>query len=239
MSARIVVVGTLASNPYAGMAWMHMQIAAGFRRLGHDAYYFETTSNWPYDPVRDYKVSDSEYAVPYLARIAETFGLGDRWAYRRSYADKKWFGMERARAEELLRSADVVFNVAGSTKFAEEGLEVGRLVYFGTDPVYHEITYDQGLEETREVVDEHDEVVTYGENIGTERLPHSAAARAPRTDTAARPARALATTRAVPLLVHDRRQLAAERTRGHVPRARSTTGARTASSFASSTFPDA
>ena len=55
-SLRIVIVGTLASNPYAGMAWMHLQIVAGLRRLGHDAYYFETTSTWPYDPIRQMKV---------------------------------------------------------------------------------------------------------------------------------------------------------------------------------------
>src|SRR5437879_2462110 len=103
---RLVVVGTLASNPYAGMAWMHMQITAGLRRLGHDVYYFETTSNWPYDPIRQIKVCDSEYAVPYLARVAESFGLGDRWAYRRSYSDKEWLGLSRARGEELLAHAD-------------------------------------------------------------------------------------------------------------------------------------
>ena len=49
---RFVVVGTLASNPYAGMAWMHMQIAAGLRRFGHEVYYFEVTSCWLYDPIR-------------------------------------------------------------------------------------------------------------------------------------------------------------------------------------------
>lgn len=168
---RLVVVGTLASNPYAGMAWMHMQITAGLRRLGHDVYYFETTSNWPYDPVRQYKVCDSDYAVPYLARVAEGFSLGDRWAYRRSFSDKEWFGLSRRRAEELLAHADAVFNVAGSTRFAEEGLRVGRLVYFGTDPVYHEITYAAGSEETRSILEEHDEVVTYGENIGLDGCP--------------------------------------------------------------------
>jgi hypothetical protein len=26
---RLIVVGTLASKPYAGMAWMHMQFAVG------------------------------------------------------------------------------------------------------------------------------------------------------------------------------------------------------------------
>jgi hypothetical protein len=174
---RLVVLGTLASNPYAGMAWMHMQITAGLRRLGHDAYYFETTSSWPYDPVREYKVCDSDYALPYLARVAESFGLGDRWAYRRSYSDKQWFGLPQGKAEELLANADAVFNVAGSTPLAEEGLDVGRLVYYGTDPVYHEIGYAAGDEETVAILAEHDDVVTYGENIG---LDHCAIPPLPR-----------------------------------------------------------
>src|SRR5262249_36536300 len=110
---QIVVLGTLASSPYAGMAWMHMQIAAGLLRLGHDVHYFETTSAWPYDPVRELKVCDSDYAVPYLSAVAESFGLAGRWAYRRTYSDGEWLGMPAARAESLLRSADAVLNVAG------------------------------------------------------------------------------------------------------------------------------
>jgi len=132
---RIVVVGTLASNPYAGMAWMHMQIAAGLQHLGHDVYYFETTSAWPYDPTQQTRVSDSDYAISYLAAVAESFGLADRWAYRRSYSDKEWLGLDRNKAEELLAHSDAVLNVAGATSLAEQGLRVGRLVYFGTDPV--------------------------------------------------------------------------------------------------------
>lgn len=168
---RIVVVGTLASNPYAGMAWMHMQITAGLRRLGHDVYYFETTSVWPFDPIRNIRVGDSDYALPYLARVAESFGLGDRWAYRRSYSDKEWFGLSRAKAEDLLAHADAVLNVAGATRFAEEELKVGRLAYLGTDPVYHEITFADGDEGTRTLVEEHHDVITYGENIGTPDCP--------------------------------------------------------------------
>src|SRR6266550_6965839 len=102
------------------MAWTHMQIVAGLRDLGHEAYYFETTSNWPYDPVRNTKVCDSEYAVPYLAAVAERFGLGERWAYRRSYSDKAWLGMDAAKATDLLATADAVFNIAGATRVAQE-----------------------------------------------------------------------------------------------------------------------
>jgi len=168
---RVVVVGTLGSDPYAGMAWMHMQIVVGLRRLGYDAYYFETTSAWPYDPLRLTRVCDSEYTLPYLARVAESFGLADRWAYRRSYGDKAWFGLDRARAEALLAEADVVLNVAGATRLAEEGLKVGRLVYFGTDPVYHEVAFANGNEDIRTLVEEHDEFVTYGENLGSSDCP--------------------------------------------------------------------
>ncbi len=169
--SRIVVVGTLASNPYAGMAWMHMQIVAGLRRLGHDAYYFETTSAWPYDPIRQMRVDDSEYAVPYLKRLAERFGLAGRWAYRRSFSDKEWLGLPQTQAEDLLATADAVLNVAGATVFAEEGLKIGRLVYFGTDPVIHEIRYAAGDGDTREFIDRHDDCVTYGENIGNPECP--------------------------------------------------------------------
>jgi hypothetical protein len=168
---RLVVVGTLANDPYAGMAWMKMQVAVGLRRLGHDVHYLETTSSWPYDPIRQARVCSSDYAVPYLARVAQRFGMSDRWAYRRSYSDKAWFGPSRDKAEELLAHADAVFNVAVSTRLAEEGLRVGRLVGFGTDPVYQEIAFANGQEDIVTLIDEHDEFVTYGENIGNGDCP--------------------------------------------------------------------
>lgn len=168
--SRFVVVGTATSNPYAGLAWMHMQIVVGLQRLGHEVYYFEVQSNWPYDPVREMYVGDSEYALPYLARLAKDFGIEDRWAYRRSYGDKQWFGLPRARAEELLLHADAIISVSGATYFSFEGLKVGRLVYLGTDPVEHEVGYFNGNRKIRTIVDQHDVLATYGENIGT---PHS------------------------------------------------------------------
>lgn len=169
---RIVVVGTVATHPYAGMAWMHFQIAAGLLRLGHDVYYFEVTSTWPFDPIRKLKVCDSDYAVPYLARLAEGFGMTDRWAYRNSYSDREWFGMSQVTAEQLLLSADAVFNISGATRLrTEEKLKVRNLVYFGTDPVYHEIGLFNGQEGSTLTINEHDCAVTYGENIGTDASP--------------------------------------------------------------------
>ncbi len=163
----IVVVGTLASDPYAGMAWMHMQIVVGLMRLGHNVYYFETTSTWPYNPELGRRVDNPDYAVPYLKSVADRFGVVDRWAYRCSFsADKQWLGLNKNKAEDMLANADLVFNISAATRFAQEELNVGRLVYFGTDPVYHEIKYAQGDVKVKDLVDEHDDVVTYGENIG-------------------------------------------------------------------------
>lgn len=168
---RIVVLGTLASDPYAGMAWMHMQIAVGLRRLGHEVYYMEITSTWPYDPIRQARVCDSDYAVAYLARVAARFGLGDCWAYRRSYVDNAWLGPCRATAEDLLAHADAVLNITGATYLAREALKIGRPVYFGTDPVRHEIEFAKGDGDTRLFIEEHSDVVTYGENIGNADCP--------------------------------------------------------------------
>ena len=75
---RLVVLGTVGSAPYAGMAWMYMQFVVGLLRLGHDAYYLETTSAWPFDPERNACVNDSAYATSYLARVAAGFGISER-----------------------------------------------------------------------------------------------------------------------------------------------------------------
>jgi len=168
---RLIVLGTVASNPYAGTAWVLMQLAVGLQRLGHEVYYFETTSTWPYDPVRASPVCDSRYAVPYLARVLESFGLGGRWAYRRSFSDGEWLGMGRLEAEALLRDADAVFNVAGATQLAADGLKAGRLVYYMTDPGIAEIPFAAGDSKTVSHIQEHQDVVTYGENLGTDRCP--------------------------------------------------------------------
>ena len=171
MPLLLIVLGNVGSEPYPGIAWQAMQYAAGLRRLGHEVYYFETSSAWPYDPLRASRVSTSDHAVSWVAEVAECFGFGGHWAYRRSYGDKAWFGLDRLKAENLLAHADAVLSITGSTRLAEEGLKVGRLVYVCTDPVVHEVRFAAGDPDIRTLVDEHDDVVTFGENIGTAQCP--------------------------------------------------------------------
>lgn len=165
-SRRFVVLGTFASDPYAGLAWMHMQIALGLLRLGHDVTYVEATMMWPYDPEAATRVRDPSYAIGYLARVCEAFGMGDRWAFRRRHPSMEWVGPRGADAEALLAGADAVLNVSGSTRLAREHLDAGRVVYYGTDPGYHELAVALGSPKARWIVEEHDDVVTYAENVG-------------------------------------------------------------------------
>jgi hypothetical protein len=168
----IIVVGTMASDPYAGMAWMNMQLAAGLQRSGHDVYYFEITRAWPYNPLLQMRVKNPEYAVNYVKEVAEGFGLKDHWAYRASYTkDRSWYGMQKSVAESLLANADLVFDVSGATRLTKRQVKNGRLVYYGTDPVYHEIKYSQGDVEIKTMIDEFDDLVSFGENIGTAFCP--------------------------------------------------------------------
>src|SRR5512137_2257179 len=118
---RIAVLGTMGADPFAGMAWMHMQIAAGFARCGHDVLYVETTSAWPYDASQWRRVDDATYTLAYLARVTARFGLGESWAYQRSWGDGAWLGPRAAEAADWLASADFVFNVAGATAVDRDG----------------------------------------------------------------------------------------------------------------------
>jgi hypothetical protein len=50
-------------------------------------------------------------------------------------------------------------------------LKVRRLVYYGTDPVYHEIAFADRNDIARRTIDQHDDFITYGENIGNPNCP--------------------------------------------------------------------
>ena len=168
---RIAVLGTMGADPFAGMAWMHLQIAAGFARCGHDVLYVETTSAWPYDASQWRRVDDATYTLAYLGRVTERFGLGERWAYRRSWGDGAWLGPRATVALQWLADADLVFNVAGATAVERDGFACRRMVLLGTDPVAVELKYASGDPRTVAHVEAHHDVVTYGENIGTPRSP--------------------------------------------------------------------
>ena len=168
---RIAVLGTMGSDPFAGMAWMHLQIAAGLLRLGHDARYVETTSAWPYDAAQGVRSDDAGYTLGYLQRVMPRFGMGQRWMLKRGWGDGAWLGPCAGDAPAWLADADLVLNVAGATWWEKDGFPCRRLVHFGTDPVPEELRHAEGNPRTLQHIAAHHDTVTYGENIGTPRSP--------------------------------------------------------------------
>jgi hypothetical protein len=113
---------------------------------------------------------DPSYALAYVQRVLNKFGLGDRWAYRAAYADGAWYGPLSAQAVELIKSAEAVFNITGSTTPEDIGVPC-RLVHIGTDPVLQELRVANGDQGLLERLRTHQAHFSYGENIGAPDCP--------------------------------------------------------------------
>ena len=69
---RLVLMGMMGQSPFGGQAWMHLNWIRGFQRLGHDVWYVEDSTAWPYDPVQNTFTDECQFAsdISRAARIA-------------------------------------------------------------------------------------------------------------------------------------------------------------------------
>jgi hypothetical protein len=161
----VVVLGILGRTPVAGVAWQVLHYLEGFRRLGVDVWYVEDTGEWPYDAERNTVTDDPSYTVRYIAHMMARCGLEYRWAYRCA-AGGGYFGLSENQVSTLLRRADVLVNLTGSTELRDEHLRVPVRVYLETDPVLPQIEVACGSARTIELLETHTHLFTYGENFG-------------------------------------------------------------------------
>ena len=98
---RIIVTGLIAQYPLGGVVWDYIQYALGLRQLGHDAYYFEDTEQWPYNPQTGGLSKDSRYNVEYLSKVMDHFGLDENWAYCFPWKEQ-WFGLPDKKRQEIM-----------------------------------------------------------------------------------------------------------------------------------------
>jgi hypothetical protein len=163
---RIIVLGMMGRCPFAGQTWLYLNWLRGLDRLGHEVWYVEDDSVWPYDPELDSVTDECAYAVRHISNCLERIGLSDRWAFRFRGRDGACWGLSEARLRRLYRSSDVVLNVVGATDLGEDHLSAPFRVYVQTDPVTAELRLANGDQHTRLAFESHDVVVTYGENYG-------------------------------------------------------------------------
>src|SRR5437773_10071167 len=79
---RLVILGMMGRCPFGGQTWLYLNWLRAFARLGHDVWYVEDDTTWPYDPEKDTVTNDGHYATRHLATSLERIGLKDRWALR-------------------------------------------------------------------------------------------------------------------------------------------------------------
>lgn len=165
--SRLLVFGMAGQTPFAGVGWQVLQYVEGLRRLGHDVYYIEDTGSWPYDPEQNTITSDPGYTVRYLDRLMAVCGMRDRWAYVSPAATgRRTFGVSDSRVAALLREADALVNLTGSTRLREEHMTVPIRIYLETDPVLRQIEIARGKQSTIDLLSAHTHHFTYGENLG-------------------------------------------------------------------------
>ena len=163
---RLVVLGMMGRCPWAGQTWDQLSWLRGLARLGHEVWYVEDESAWPYDPEKNAVTDDCSYAVRHIAHCMERLGLAGRWAFRLPGREGACRGLSAAALDELYRSCDALFNVCGSTLLREEHLAAPLRVYVQTDPVTSELKIANGDETCHRYLASHDVVLTYGENYG-------------------------------------------------------------------------
>ena len=164
---RIIVMGYIGQFPISGVIWQHLHYIVGLQRLGHEVYYIEDTTIYPYNPVTFDTSQDCSYAVDMLAGLAEQFGFRNRWAYSARFLDPpQRFGLGLQEIRRLYREADAILNVCGAQELNEDLVQSERLIYVESDPGFHQIKLDQGDKDTRRKLTHHRVLFSFGESIG-------------------------------------------------------------------------
>jgi hypothetical protein len=162
---RIVMLGTMGHVPFGGHVWVHLNWLRGFNALGHEVWYVEDDSTWPFDPDQNSVVGDCAYAVRNIPRWLESTGLPARWAFRLGPGKPCW-GMTETQLIELYRSCDLLINMAGATTLHEDHLAAPLKVMLHTDPGAAELRLANGDDYTQVAFEQHDFIATCGENSG-------------------------------------------------------------------------
>jgi hypothetical protein len=152
--------------PFGGQTWLYVGWLRGLSALGHDVYYVEDDTVWPYDPEANTVTDDCSYAVRHIARCMDTIDLPGCWAFRLADRAGACWGMPESRLRDLYRSCDALINVVGATDLREDHLLAPLRIYVQTDPVTAELRLAGGDAHTAEAFGNHHLIATYGENYG-------------------------------------------------------------------------
>jgi hypothetical protein len=168
--ARLVLAGYLVRCPLGGYAWQAAHFLLGLRRLGHDVWFYEDTGHYAsaYNPATDELVEQYDYGLAAAAAFFERLGCGDRWVFKDVQRGRE-YGPGAGRAAALVREADLLLNLAGVNYFPLEHRNGRPALYVDLDPAYTQLKLATGDAALQAILEEHQLIATFGENIGTSR----------------------------------------------------------------------
>jgi len=173
-SLRVIVTGFIGHQRLlGGVAWDYLNVLLGMKRLGHDVYYIEDSGCWPYNDVDgpsggDWTDWNPQATLEHLNKVMSAFNLDHKWAYH--FPPKsEWFGLSNRERRQMIESADVLINVAGTLEKPWDYRTIKRLIYVDTDPVFCQIGAEAGTDSIimRQRLNAHDVFFTVGECLNT------------------------------------------------------------------------
>jgi hypothetical protein len=157
--------------PMAGVGWQALQYLLGLSRLGYEVFYAEDSGAHPYNPVQMTVTDDCAYNVNFLRNGMAKIGLADRWVYWDEPTDT-YHGLGKSALHDLYRTAGSIWNLCGASQPTDAHRQGdAKLVYVETDPVYEQFRAAKGDAAVRAMLDAHDVLFTYGENLGQPDCP--------------------------------------------------------------------
>jgi hypothetical protein len=142
-SLRIIVAGMVAQYPVGGIAWDYLQYVIGLAGLGHDVFYHEDTSCWPYHPHDNRMTDDARYSAGFLNNFFQRYApdLAEHWHYLHLHDAS--YGMSRRAFHAVARTADLFINISGARLFPDALSPHCLKVFIDTDPGYNQIVLSE------------------------------------------------------------------------------------------------
>src|SRR5262249_56068322 len=92
---RLVVLGMMGRCPFGGQSWLYLNWLRGLYKLGHEVWYVEDDTVWPYDPERNSVTDDCSYAVRHIAGGMKRARMPDPSPFRPPYPARQCHGISR------------------------------------------------------------------------------------------------------------------------------------------------
>lgn len=168
---KIIVTGLVCLHPVGGVAWDYLQYVIGLAKLGHDVYYYEDTSSWPYNPKEQRVTDEPSYSLNFIFNFFKKYApvLNNNWCY--IHLNDTAYGMSYQQFEKVSQDCDLFINVSGANPLPKKLSNHCVKIFLDTDPGYNQIVlsekpeWELKVDHWIDLVESHDSYFTYAENI--------------------------------------------------------------------------